>query len=216
MKYSVKNQFSSQYHRQQGVVIVVALVTLLVMTMVGLTSIGNATLQERMAANNRFYLQARLNAETALRFAEDYLSGRVDAAAIAELPNATLDTASEIRAMFNSGDALYMSVPVASGQPTAELDSPSDDNNLALRSVWEAAPADSTFAVNVPEVDQDSELIIEFIGTGTANTEVDLSKYEAVPSDFGTKPFVFRITAIGFSQSDGIYSVVESIYSTAL
>ena len=60
--------------QQRGVVLVVSLIVLVVMTGVGITMMSGATLQERMASNNRELTKARLAAESALRQAEARLN----------------------------------------------------------------------------------------------------------------------------------------------
>lgn len=57
-------------HRQTGATLVVALVMLLVVTMIGVTSMRSATLEERMSGNFRDYQLAFEAAELALREAE--------------------------------------------------------------------------------------------------------------------------------------------------
>lgn len=55
---------------QQGVVLVVSLIFLLLLSLLGLASIQSATLQERMAGNQRDHDMAFQAAEAALRWAE--------------------------------------------------------------------------------------------------------------------------------------------------
>lgn len=195
-----------RYQKQSGVVIIVALVTLLVMTMVGLTAIGNATLQERMAANNRFYLQSRLNAETALREAEDYLSNRITGTPL------ILNTNNDVLTLITDNNHIYLNDANSLKAPTAQVDSPSSNFSLADKTSW--APGLNTQAVPVSNTDNDSEYIIEYIGISdyvTPKSVVDLSS----SNDPSPRPsWTFRISAIGYSSNSNIYSVVESIFAT--
>lgn len=59
--------------RQRGLVLVVSLIFLLLMTLVGITSIRTSTLEEKMAGNTRDQNLAFMAAETALREAETAL-----------------------------------------------------------------------------------------------------------------------------------------------
>lgn len=59
---------------QRGAALIVSLVFLLLLTLIGVVSIEDSTLQERMAGNTRDYETAFQGAETALRVAEDLLS----------------------------------------------------------------------------------------------------------------------------------------------
>ncbi len=72
-----KDSFVSYAH-QQGVVLVVSLIVLLLLTITGLASIQNSSLQEKMAGNNHDHEQAFLSAETALRVGETYLVDNMD------------------------------------------------------------------------------------------------------------------------------------------
>lgn len=65
--------FASSY-RQQGVVLVVSLIVLLLLTITGLASMQNSSLQEKMAGNNHDHEQAFFAAEAALRAGETYLA----------------------------------------------------------------------------------------------------------------------------------------------
>lgn len=63
--------------RQRGSALLVSLVFLLLLTMIGVSSIQDSTLQERMAGNNRDQGVAFQAAEAALRAGEKYLQGAV-------------------------------------------------------------------------------------------------------------------------------------------
>lgn len=63
--------------RQRGSALLVSLVFLLLLTMIGVSSIQDSVLQERMAGNNRDQSVAFQAAEAALRTAEKYLQGAV-------------------------------------------------------------------------------------------------------------------------------------------
>jgi len=64
--------------RQLGVALVVALVFLLVLTILGVTAMQSATLQERMAGNLRDRNVGFQAAEAALRVGEDWLQNQTD------------------------------------------------------------------------------------------------------------------------------------------
>lgn len=61
-------------HREQGIVLVIALIMLLLMTMAGLASMRGTTLEERMAGNWRDQNLALQAAEAALRHGENTLA----------------------------------------------------------------------------------------------------------------------------------------------
>lgn len=62
-------------HAQQGVVLVVALILLLILTLLGLASVQSTSLQEKMAGNQRSQQLAFEAAEAALRQGEISLAG---------------------------------------------------------------------------------------------------------------------------------------------
>lgn len=61
--------------KQQGAVLVVGLIMLLLLTVIGMSSIRGTDLQERMAGNARDHNLAFQASEAAIRSAENYLSG---------------------------------------------------------------------------------------------------------------------------------------------
>jgi len=60
-------------NKQRGVVLIMALVILMVLSLLGVSSMRNSSLQERMSGNARDYQVAFEAAEIALRAGEDYL-----------------------------------------------------------------------------------------------------------------------------------------------
>lgn len=67
--------------KQEGAVLLVCLVMLLVLTIIGVSSMSSSTLQERMAGGARDYNQAFQAAEAALRVGETYVRQQVEASA---------------------------------------------------------------------------------------------------------------------------------------
>lgn len=70
-----KHARSPGQSRQQGVVLVVALILLLILTLLGLASVQSTSLQEKMAGNQRQHQLAFEAAEAALRQGENSLAG---------------------------------------------------------------------------------------------------------------------------------------------
>jgi type IV pilus assembly protein PilX len=88
MKIRTRLIFPKEIQRQQGAVLIVSLIVLMVMTMIGLSSMQSTTMEEKMAGNMRDQSVAFQNAEIALRAGEDYLG-------------------SPILPVFNGSDGLY-------------------------------------------------------------------------------------------------------------
>jgi len=70
----MKNNFQINHRSQQGVVLVVSLVILLVMTLIGISAMRVTGLEEKMAGNSRNMNIAFQSAESALREAEKALA----------------------------------------------------------------------------------------------------------------------------------------------
>jgi type IV pilus assembly protein PilX len=66
---------NTSYRRQQGMVLVVTLVLMLILTIVASSAMQMSTLQERLAGNTRDTVAAFQAAEAAVRVAEDVLEG---------------------------------------------------------------------------------------------------------------------------------------------
>lgn len=123
---------------QRGAILIVALIFMLLLTMVGVSSMRSSTLQERMAGNTKDIQLALQAAEAALREAESQLAG------VAVGP-------------FDGSDGLYLSCPDPSDSRTAckapawaERDSTG----------WQPLAADT-----IPNAAQQPEYIIEEMTT---------------------------------------------------
>lgn len=189
------------FYKQQGVTLIVALVMLLVLSMVGVTISKDATIQERMSSNNQQGAIARLNAQSALIAAEQYL--------------VLLGVESEIEAIttFNTTDGLY--VPLARRpKEIYSIDISEPDKDMTQPGNW--SDANSIAVANTPAGFTQSRFLIEYIGylndeaqSGVASIdEEDKNK-----SKLG-RPLAFRITAIGYGVVDNNASILQSIYTT--
>jgi type IV pilus assembly protein PilX len=67
------NKLAKNRGHQSGAALVIALIFLLLMTLIGTSSMRSAAMQERMAGNSRDYNLGFQGAEAALRSAENYL-----------------------------------------------------------------------------------------------------------------------------------------------
>lgn len=191
--HSIKNQ--------QGVILVVALIMLLVMTIVGITTMNNATLQERMAGNNRQLSVARLSAQAALKRAELYLRDE------------DYQTGEEIFTDFAAGTAGHL--VMANAINDYQLASTNEVSwNYKNSSLWDS---DNSLAADDGNADAtDSRYFIEYIGryddSRGFKQSISLDSQE-INNEEGW-PYVFRITAIGYGNNDNIYTVLQSIYMT--
>ena len=166
--------------KERGTVLIVGLLMLLVMTVLGVASMGNTVLQERMANNNRQQQIAFQAAEAALRAAESYLAN-------------TVNSVTALTVNFNSAaplTGLYAQRPPWTGMATrpvpAGFDIYNDNDWLAAGNTVEVA--------TVASVIRRPRYIIEYVG-----------RVGPPPNDYsGKKPdtrqYGFRITAIGWGE----------------
>lgn len=191
---------------QQGVVLVVALIMLLVMTAVGVTLMSGATLQERMAASNKQLSLARTNAEAALRQAELAL----DAMNITSTANTR--PRDVIAANFDAQAGKYIAVV----EPNYTTGFNPLTADLSESSSWTSGESgNSTAAITTVSGSLAPRYTIEYLGRlkhADVGSGIDISIEKVTQED--KIPFVFRITAIGYGANDNIYAVLQSIYST--
>ncbi len=194
---------SKQFRNQAGTTLVVALVILLVMSVIGVTNMQSSTMQERMAANNRQKSLAKYAAESALNVAEEWLENNVKR--------------SSHLAQFSSGNGLYSALDVASNVTKAP--SSGDIADVTDGSAWGEITAYSGVS-NIIEaglVSHQPQYIIEYIGRdyrGSANKVIGTDDLSHSAESNYSKPYFFRITAIGWGKDKKIYAVLESIYKT--
>ncbi len=183
------------HHRissQRGVILIVALVMLLVMTTLGITTMTDSTLQERMAGNSRHQVVARLNAEFALNSAEAYLLGLESGNGI---PDGTL--ISEFGDQNKTGSFVAKRIESFTGGATGTAISPINFD-VTDATQWTNTPNGEEVArpANNP-AQLNPRYVIEYMG-----------RYQE-PS---RRQHVFRIIAIGWSANQNIYSVIQSYY----
>ncbi len=77
------NRHRPSHSKQTGAVLVVSLMLLVVMTLIGVTSMRSSIMEEKMAGNARDTMLAMEAAETALLDGEDYLANTINSLAVA-------------------------------------------------------------------------------------------------------------------------------------
>lgn len=183
--------------KQQGATLIIALVVLLVMTAVGIATMRSSNLQQLMASNNRQQLLARNAAEFALRDAERWLVANM---------RSTQDLSK-----FDGSDGLYAALPALSGSSAKPLDTAKD---ITLSENWKEIGVEVK-GLSDDVKSQDPKYIIEYVGRGqTTGSATQINQLNAGIGNGNVSPYFFRITAIGWSRDQEIYSVLESIYRT--
>lgn len=189
----------SPYSNQKGATLVVALIILLVMTMVGVSSMRGTTLQERMASNSRQYQLSKNAAELALRDAETWLTNNVTSSAnFAQFTNNTVGLYSNI-----------LLTGTTQVNPLANTVDVRDDN------AWAALGREVT-GLSSTSTSRNPRYIIEYIGRGVhpAYSTGNKIKKLGEEAEENPDPYFFRITAIGWGRDTNIYTVLESTYRT--
>jgi type IV pilus assembly protein PilX len=192
--------------KNKGVILIVALVMLLVMTTIGVTTMSGSTLQERMASNYREQAVAQINAEAALLSGEQFLNalaggdGRL--------------TLAEIEAVFGvvDGDAnapqgLYSTKVINAVGPfplfanVSNAASWTNDNSIDTTATLD--PLGGNFDITLQNTVIAPRIAIEYLGC------------EASECSSGADPdlyYAFRIVAIGWASNINTYSVLQGMY----
>jgi type IV pilus assembly protein PilX len=208
---------------QQGVILIVALVMLLVMTSLGVTTMSGSILQERIANNSRQQFVARSNAEAAMRSAEsflDNLSGgsgsdmqyndfvlsfaddSVNPGTPAAIPGfyfrQTLNFLPPLPLLPAVAPVLLSDQGDMSNSGSWLLGSNSNSNSIdATTSPFPVTLGANGLGVNNPHY------VIEYLGCSAPFCETASGVY-----------YSFRILAIGWGNNPNAYSVLQALYLT--
>jgi len=167
---------------QRGAVLVISLLILLVMTILGVSSMSSTTLQERMANNNNQRQIAFQAAEAALRAGEAYLVANVTG--VAELAT-TFNATTPVVGMYSERAPM---VGMAPNKRPGSFDFFDDTSWLASGSAVEVT--------SLTGLAQPPRFIIEYMGrVGPAPTNYSGKKQDA-------RQYAFRITAVGWGEGN--------------
>lgn len=187
---------------QRGITLVVALVMLLVMTTAGVTIITGATLQERIAGNQRQQIVARFNAEKALLQAENDLDTNYH--------QGDFMPSDELAEDFASESHLYARQALVGGGSVDPLDA-----------AFVRTEAANWTGDNSESISEDDEVvaryIIEYMGDLRPEAEdtEQIFSFDASEGVGASDRKVFRITAIGYGEDNNVVSILESYFFEA-
>lgn len=173
-------QFSKGCTAQRGAVLAMSLLILLVMTIIGVASMGSTTLQERMANNNQQRQIAFQAAEAALRAGEAFM--------VANIGNIT-----DLQTNFNATTpvaGLYSERAPVVGVATYPLPV---GTNLFDDAGWLAA-GNAVEVTSVTNVSRKPRFIVEYMGRAGS----PLKDYSGKKQD--DRQYAFRITAVGWGE----------------
>jgi type IV pilus assembly protein PilX len=195
-----RNHIGRSVKREQGAILIVAMVILLVMTVLGIGSRVNTIMQQKMSVAYQQKGVAHLAAEAALRAAETFLTNNVSATTnLALFNNAAIGLYSNWTMTGQIDNPVWVEAVIGDVVDPAAWD---NNNSIAVLDY------DAT-AANQPRY------VIEYVGQdvmGTGNKVV--VDYNDPNLSADTSPHVFQIYAIGWSRDAGIYSVLQSSYRT--
>ena len=184
------------HRRQQGAVLVIAMVLLLVMSLIGLSSVVSSTLQERMASNVQQRALAHYAAETPIRPAEVYIATSVT-------------SKSKLTLFDGNTTGLYAAIPVNPilflndlVQQTADTSKPAS---------WTAANSVQVLGLSDKATTTNPRYMIEYVGRRSESAFPLWSNSAPVEA---SAPHIFKITAIGWARDSSVYSVLQSHFTT--
>lgn len=188
---------------QRGAVLIVGLIMLLLLTMIGLTSIRGSDLQERMAGNMRDRNLAFQAAEGALRLAEDTLS---TATSLSKFDGKTIGYWPDLNTSTNYNSDFVGSWPYLTGgsgplrlSPAVWLESQWNSNSLQVA------------ARTIPGVSQQPRYTIEqIVVNATAANKgggIDIESLEKM-----AEAEYYRLTARGLGGTADAEAVIQTTF----
>lgn len=177
---------SNYLKKQHGSVLVISLLILVVLTMIGVSSMTSSSLQERMSGNFRDREIAFQAAEMALAFAEDFAKNSINSAA------AFTDT----NGYYTFGNG-----------PTSKN---------AFTGNWWTGTNSQVLSTTIAEVRTQPRFTIEYrneVGVDEG-TSINVGAYGE--STGGGAITAFRVTAYGTGQSDSTQVILQSSYGKRL
>ena len=173
--------------KQQGAVLVMALMMLFVLTLIGVSSISTTSMEEKMSGNTRNRHLAFQSAESAIIAAERQIQTTIFNPGV----------------QFNNAAGLYS---LGNG--------PSSNN--ALDPAWWAANSRVPYPLATQDINTPPQYVIEFLGAAAQvvpnDIEIKGGEDEATAATLNT----FRITSRGTGLTDNSVVVIQSHFGLLL
>lgn len=172
--------------KQKGTILVISLLILVVLTIIGVSSMGSSSLQERMAGNFRDRQIAFQAAEMTLAYAEDFARDSIVSTSV-----------------FNDTNGLY-----SKGNGPTSQD--------AFTTSWWTGTNSRVMPTTIAEVRTQPRYTIEYRGdTGEEEgTSINLSNYGNTST--GGQISNFRVTVYATGLSDNTVVILQSNYGKRL
>lgn len=182
----MKHNHHHKIKNQHGSILIVSLMILVVLTMIGVSSMTTTSLQERMAGNFRDRQIAFQAAELTLAYAEDYARNSINSASI-----------------FNNTNGLYDT-----------YDGPTNLN--AFNTTWWTGTSSVVLPTTIDQVRTQPRYIIEYRGDigEDEGTSINVGGYGV--SAGGGLIANFRVTVRATGLSDNTKIILQSNYGKRL
>ena len=202
--------------RQRGVVLVIALIFLLLMTILAVSSSGRSLLQERMVGGLRNAQQAEMGGEAALRGAEWTLWSLPASGTKLVCPSAALPNCYQFDAAVP--DANVTAFRTGSGWVTAGATEYKGDQDAIDYTTMSGSALTTTDEKLVAKLAQNPRYIIERLGLETApgvgsQIEGGVTATYGSSSTPSTSLWIWRITARSTGGSPNTVRTMESTYA---
>lgn len=169
-------------HRESGVVLFISLVMLLIITVLGISSVQSTSMQERMARNARDTNLAFQSAESAIKDAEEFI-----------------ETFTSLAAFPNNAAGLYVEPVFGDPSNWTEVD-------------WDAGTGYRDVGITtITGVATQPKYIVEFVKTVVSEVDRLNLDNIGQSTGFGRSQ-VFRITVYGTGGTDNAHVVIQSTY----
>ena len=204
--------------KQRGAVLIFALLVLLVMTVLGVSGVGNSVLQERMAGNYQQSHTSFQSAELALRVAEDWVATNVTSANI----NIQFLTGRPERGLYSQmsgvdADKVCQGNAACSFDPRALA---SWNNGAVLQNGFVTLGSNDLLTGNLPAVADSPagfqpRFVVEYMGQ---YSEIESTSNDGGADGYQKNPFatgslhVVKVTAIGWGGNQNVRTVLQSNY----
>lgn len=183
----LKTLTSLNHSKQHGSVLILSLIILLVLTMIGVSSMSSSSLQEKMAGNFRDREIAFQAAEAALAYGEKWAENNINT-----------------ESAFDGNNGLY-----------APYTGPKTSNAFSIATWWTGTNS-KVMATAIDEVRTNPRFTVEYrdeIGEEEATAIVMENHGE---DQGGGKITSFKVTARGTGQSDKTQVILQSNYGKRL
>ena len=193
---------NGQQFLQRGSIVIVALIVLLAMTLIAVSMVNSAILQEQMTGNSRQKVLSRYAAEVALDEAEKRIATE------------NFSSKDNMTSLFDRTTKGYYSAASLSLSPGIVKTAAPVDFDITDVSQWDerANAVAVNGVINTTITSRAPHYIVEYLGQQQAGsvTEKSLNNDEAtIQSEIS---YFFRVIAIGWGKDPQIYTILQSIY----